>query len=273
MSEVQFLDLTPARIAYRQSSGTGHPLLMIHGNSTCHEVFRNQVEGAVGSKFRCIAFDLPGHGMSGDAHDVDRTYNMQGYAETAIELMRELEIDRYAVLGWSLGGHIALEMLAHTKALSGLMITGSPPVGQETESIGDGFNGDIEHSIASKRILSEEEIDIFAHNTCGPDAPYDPFLEKAVRRTDGRARSLMVAKLACGVGPSQLILALNSYAPLAIVNGAEDAFIHNDFIDALPYENLWEGIVHNLEGVGHAPFWETPEIFDAYLLRFLNDVT
>lgn len=137
----------------------------------------------------------------------------------------------------------------------------------------EGFTIDIEHSIASKQILTEDEIDFFAHNTCGPDAPYEDFLEAAVRRCDGRSRSLMIAKLACGIGPSQQELAANSPVPLAIVNGAEDAFIHNDFVAGLVYRNLWEGKVHDLPGLGHAPFWEAPDVFDPILRRFLGSLT
>lgn len=272
MTALNYIDNSHARLAYRESTGAGLPLLMIHGNSTCREVFRHQLDGAIGAAHRCIAFDLPGHGASEDAVDPDRTYHMGGYAAAAVELMQSLGVERYAVLGWSLGGHIALDMLAQTSALAGVMITGSPPITQGKGAISEGFTGDIEHSIASKQILTADEIDVFARNTCGPNAPYDPFLTEAVTRCDGRSRSLMLAKLACGVGANQQELAVNAPVPLAIVNGAEDAFIQNNFIAGLPYRNLWDDRVHDLPGVGHAPFWEAPEIFDAYLSRFLNDI-
>ena len=273
MSDLKFIDNSHARLAYRESSGTGLPLLMIHGNSTSGEVFRNQLGGAIGAKHRCIAFDLPGHGDSEDAKDPDRTYWMEGYAAAAVELMQSLGINRYAVLGWSLGGHIALDMMAQTDALAGVMITGSPPITQGKGAMLEGFIGDLEHSMASKQILTDEDIYAFAHATCGPDAPYDPFLEKVVARCDGRARSLMIAKLACGVGRNQQDLAINAHVPLAIVNGDDDAFIHNKFISGLPYKNLWDGKVYDIPKVGHAPFWEAPAAFDEYLTKFLNDIT
>ncbi|MFK7751082.1 MAG: alpha/beta fold hydrolase [Sedimentitalea sp.] len=272
MSDLSHITLSCGQIAYRETSGAGLAVLMIHGNSTCHRVFDNQMDGAIGAAHRCIAFDLPGHGASNDANDPDRTYNTPGYAAVAIELMQALGIARYAVLGWSLGGHIALDMMAQTDALSGVMITGSPPITQGKGAMGQGFTGDIEHSIASKQILSADEIDIFAHNTCGPNAPYDPFLKQAVMRCDGRARSLMIAKLACGVGPNQQELAVNAPVPLAIVNGADDTFIQHDFIAALPYRALWGDKVHDIEGIGHAPFWEAPDRFGPYLTRFLADL-
>lgn len=271
MSE-QRVETSHGHIAYTPSEGSGPAVLMIHGNSTCGQVFRNQLDGEVGKTYRCIAMDLPGHGASDDAIDPDRTYNMQGYAETAIELMATLGHERYAVLGWSLGGHIALDMLTRTDALTGVMITGSPPIGQEPGSVQEGFDGDIERGLAAIRVLTDEEIDQFAHGTCGADAPYDPFLLEAVRRCDGRARSLMVAKLAAGIGPSQRDAAVHAPVPLAIVNGENDPFIKNDYIASLPYENLWENEVHILEGLDHAPFWEDPARFDPFLLRFLTSL-
>lgn len=271
MSE-QSIETSHGRIAYAQSAGSGSAVLMIHGNSTCGQVFRNQLGGDIGQAYRCIAMDLPGHGVSDDAIDPDRTYNMQGYADAAIELMTLLGHERYAVLGWSLGGHIALDMLTRSEALTGVMITGSPPIGQEPGSVREGFDGDIERGLAAIRVLNDEEIDQFAHVTCGANAPYDPFLLEAVRRCDGRSRSLMVAKLAAGIGANQRDAAVNARVPLAIVNGENDPFIKNDYIVSLPYQNLWDDKVHILEGLDHAPFWEDPRRFDALLDRFLRSL-
>jgi pimeloyl-ACP methyl ester carboxylesterase len=58
--------------------------------------------------------------------------------------------------------------------------------------------------------------------------------------------------------------------PLAIVNGAEDEFINNAYIASLHYDSLWEGKVYDLDGIGHAPFWEAPDVFDPYLQRFMR---
>ncbi|WP_419906345.1 alpha/beta fold hydrolase [Hoeflea sp.] len=266
------IETSHAGIAITQSSGEGLPVLMIHGNSSCKEVFRNQLEGDIGATYRCIAMDLPGHGASGDAADAERTYSMPGYAEAAIELMGALGHERYAMLGWSLGGHIGLEMLAQTDAISGLMITGAPPVGRGEEQLSAGFLPSEHMGLAGQKDFSEAEIDAYARATCGVNAPFEPFLREAVARTDGNARELMLGSFARGVGANQQKSAINAQIPLAIVNGADEPFVNNDFVSSLTYRNLWEEQVHLMEGIGHAPFWEAPDAFDTYLKRFLESL-
>ncbi|WP_163847186.1 alpha/beta fold hydrolase [Pseudooceanicola aestuarii] len=263
---------THGTIAASDTEAEGPVVLMIHGNSSCRQVFRNQLDGAIGTEFRVIAFDLPGHGESSDAPDPERTYWMPGYADAAIELMAALGIDRYAVLGWSLGGHIGLEMLARTKAITGLMISGTPPVARAEDSIAAGFRASEHMHLAGQEAFTEQDVSNYAHSTCGQNAPFEPFLLDCVARTDGRARRLMFGRLLAPEAGDQQEIAINSPVPLAIVNGEDDVFIQNDFIAGLPYANLWENTVYRLEGIGHAPFWEVPDQFDPYLRRFLGSL-
>ncbi|SDJ53413.1 alpha/beta fold hydrolase [Salipiger marinus] len=270
--ETHRIETSQAAIAASDTGGSGPVLLMIHGNSSCRKVFRNQLEGTIGKAFRCIAIDLPGHGESSDAIDPERTYWMPGYADAAIEVMRALDIPKYAILGWSLGGHIGLEMLTRSASITGLMISGTPPFARSDESLGAGFKPSEHMSLAGQDALSEQNVSDYAHSTCGANAPFEPFLSDAVARTDGRARKLMFSRILAPESVDQQEIAVNSPVPLAIVNGEEDVFIDNDFIAALPYKNLWEGTVHRLPGIGHAPFWEAPSQFDPYLHRFISSL-
>ena len=259
-------------IAITESKGTGPTLLMIHGNSSCKEVFRNQLQGSVGETYHCIAMDLPGHGASGDAVDPERTYSMPGYAEAALELMAELGKPSYAVLGWSLGGHIGIEMIARSEAPTGLMISGTPPVGRGSDAVAQGFLVSEHMHLAGQRDLSAEEVDAYARATCGANAPYEPFLHDAVARTDGRAREMMFASFLAGSGNNQQDVATASKVPLAIVNGGGEPFVNNEFVSSLTYQRLWEDQVHILDDIGHAPFWEDPDQFDPYLHRFMQSL-
>ena len=110
MSRQYTLATSHGSIAVEETGHGGFPILLIHGNSSCRGVFRNQMEGPLAKNHRLIAFDLPGHGQSSDAPDPSRSYTRPGFADAAIEFLGMLGVVDVVVFGWSLGGHIALEM-------------------------------------------------------------------------------------------------------------------------------------------------------------------
>ncbi|MBC6416946.1 MAG: alpha/beta fold hydrolase, partial [Rhodospirillales bacterium] len=55
---------------------TGQPVLLIHGNSSCSQVFVHQLESDLAKDYRLLAFDLPGHGASPPAADPERSCSM-----------------------------------------------------------------------------------------------------------------------------------------------------------------------------------------------------
>src|SRR5580698_5383739 len=124
-----------AELAVCESDGIGPAVLLLHGNSSCKEVFRRQFESALGAEFRLIACDLPGHGASSNAHDPASGYILSGYAQAAVELLRQLGVARAAVYGWSLGGHIAMDMMSRYPGLAGVMTSGAPPVPPGAEGV------------------------------------------------------------------------------------------------------------------------------------------
>src|SRR6516165_534586 len=93
-------------LAVEESGEGGIPVLLIHGNSYCRRVFRNQMQGQIAKNHRLISFDLPGHGQSSNAIDPERSYTRPGLADAAVELLENLEVTEAIVFGWSLGRHI-----------------------------------------------------------------------------------------------------------------------------------------------------------------------
>jgi pimeloyl-ACP methyl ester carboxylesterase len=244
------------------------PVLLIHGNSFCRGVFRNQMQGQIAKDHRLIAFDLPGHGQSSNAPDPKRTYTRPGLADAAVELLDKLDVKEAGVFGWSLGGHIGIEMISRFPGMRGLMISGAPPVSHNQMS--KGFNVLAHRSVAGQQELSEADIDAFVEGIFGESA--EPFLRDAVARSDGRFRKRLFEAARAGEGVDQRQIVESSPVPLAVVNGGVDPFVNLDYFDTVAYANLWEGRCHRLSGLGHAPFWEAPRDFDPVLARFLRDV-
>jgi len=258
-----------ARISVTDTGGPGAVVLLIHGNSACKEIFAHQFESRLTQRYRLVAFDLPGHGASSDATDPQRTYSIPGYADVALEVLEHLAVDHFAVLGWSLGGHVGIELLARDVDAAGLAITGTPPIGHNAADFAAGFRPQQHMDLTGKEHFSEADIHAYAHETVASPAP---FLEASVRRTDGRARRLMMEAAMAARGADQREVVSTSPVPIAVITGAEEPFISNDYLLSFPYHNLWDRKVHVIPQTGHAPFWERPQAFNPLFERFLTDV-
>ena len=255
-------------LAVEESGHGGIPVLLIHGNSFCRGVFRHQMQGRIANSHRFIAFDLPGHGESSNANVPARSYTRPGLADAAVELLDKLGVTEAIVFGWSLGGHIGIEMIPRFPGMRGLMITGAPPVSRNQMS--QGFRASPHSGVAGKQELSEAELDGFVDGIFGESA--DAFLRLAVARADGRFRKRLLEAARAGEGVDQRLIVESSPVPLAVVNGGADRIVNLDYFDTVAFANLWEGGCHRLSGLGHAPFWEAPSDFNPILERFLQDV-
>ena len=266
------IETSHGKIAVEKSTGTGLPILLIHGNSSCKEVFRNQMRGEIGSTYQCFAMDLPGHGNSSNAANPELTYTMSGYADAALEVTQALGIDAFIVLGWSLGGHIGIEMLSRSDRMTGLLISGTPPISKDPSDMANAFLPSEHMAFTGQETLSNEEAELYAHATCGSNARYEDFLGDAVRRTDGRARRIMMEAAIRGEGADQRQVVEHDPTPLAIINGADEPMINNTYLKLIDYKNLWQSKIHLIPDTGHAPFWESPDEFDELLNRFMVDL-
>ncbi|MFI8415662.1 alpha/beta fold hydrolase [Serratia sp. NPDC078593] len=85
-------------------------LLMIHGFAEASFIWSKTAQEAA-SKFNCdvIAIDLSGHGRS-DWRD-DGNYNIANYADDVEFVINELNINSLILIGHSMGGRIANELL------------------------------------------------------------------------------------------------------------------------------------------------------------------
>ncbi|KAH7384527.1 Alpha/Beta hydrolase protein [Pyrenochaeta sp. MPI-SDFR-AT-0127] len=257
-------------------------LLLIHGNSSSSKIFRHILESpTLTSKYRVVAFDLPGHGASSNAPDPERSYWMRGYADLALYILQHLNIARVVVFGWSLGGHVGIEMvnlLASSSPviqLDGLLITGTPPaLGADQLDHAFSFE-DGGLNLAGKKDWTDEETEGFARHcvaaAAGAESLFEPWMLEDAKRTDGRARMVMSRKISTGEGVDQRHVVETADVLIAVVNGGDEPFVNLDYLDDIHWKKLWKNECVRLPGLKHAPFWERPNDFERILLEFLTD--
>ena len=91
------------QLAY-QVLGTGKPLVLLHGGFGSVEMFGPNVELLAAGR-RVIGVDLQSHGRSPAA---DRPMRFETMADDIAALIAQLNLQRAAVMGFSLGGAVAL---------------------------------------------------------------------------------------------------------------------------------------------------------------------
>src|ERR1700728_4330819 len=131
------IDAPNGAIAVHESAGQGPPVVLIHGNSSSSRAFSRQLDGRLGQVFRLIAIDLPGHGASDDAKDPS-AYSLPGHARAVRAVVDALGLEQALFIGWSLGGHVALEIAPDVKSARGFVIFGTPPL-TSREGMGEAF--------------------------------------------------------------------------------------------------------------------------------------
>lgn len=269
MREVMHVKTGAGRIAVRMSPGSRTPLLLLHGNSMSSRIFDTLLEGPLGRSYQLVAIDLPGHGESDNAGVPDRTYTLPGYADAMLDVMFALDIPQAAVCGWSLGGHIALEMMARSQSVSGSFLVGAPPVSPGPGALA-GFNVSEKTALYMTERLNEAGQAMLADISAGPATP--AFVYDDVARTDGRARRIVVESLLGGMGSDPTPLFENAQRPIALVMGERDEGTSASFMQSVRGPAIWRGGVQIIAGAGHAPFLDAPTSFNALLLQFLRDL-
>lgn len=126
MSSFQFKQ-TPL---YYQDVGKGKVVLFIHGFLENHSMWKALIE-SLSPKCRCIAPDLFGHGNS---PAMGYVHEMKTYAQAMAKLIDHLQIKKYAVVGHSMGGYVALELLQiQPEKISDFVLLNSTPLADSTE--------------------------------------------------------------------------------------------------------------------------------------------
>jgi pimeloyl-ACP methyl ester carboxylesterase len=109
---------------YHEIQGNGKPLILLHGGLGAIEMFGPNLP-ALAKGRRTIAVDLQGHGRTAD---IDRPLSVQAMADDIGALIEYLQLERPDIIGYSLGGGVALHTAIRHPELVGRLVVVSTPI-------------------------------------------------------------------------------------------------------------------------------------------------
>lgn len=98
---------TIQKLSYRMS-GNGHPVVFLHGFLESSTMWNTLDLSLI--PIQCIKIDLPGHGAS--ALEDDQIPSITYMAKAVIRTLEYLGINHCSIVGHSMGGYVALEMMS-----------------------------------------------------------------------------------------------------------------------------------------------------------------
>ncbi|WP_326836613.1 alpha/beta hydrolase [Amycolatopsis rhabdoformis] len=218
---METLDAGGQRIAYRTSSGSGPAVVFVHGNSSSSAAWARVLDSPFGRRFRILALDLPGHGSSAPAASPE-VYSIPGYARVVADFAEAADAGDAVLVGWSLGGHIALSASTRLPGVRGIVVHGTPPVASAADlataflpnpAVATGFTGPV----------SREDAVAYARAQLAPGSPLP--VDEAVAHilaTDPEARAALGRSLQSTANADERSIVAGSRVPVAILHGAEE---------------------------------------------------
>jgi pimeloyl-ACP methyl ester carboxylesterase len=114
----QYADVNGINLYY-ETHGTGRPLILLHGGLGSGEMF-GPLLPALAAGHQVIAPDLQGHGRTAD---IDRPISIEFMADDIAALIGHLGLEKPDVMGYSLGGGVALQTaIRHPEVVGRLVV-------------------------------------------------------------------------------------------------------------------------------------------------------
>jgi len=244
--------------------GAGPTVLMLHGIGGGHLSFAPQVETLASSGYRAVAWDMPGYGRSAPIEP----YNFKGLAQSCITLIEALKCGDVVLVGHSMGGMVAQEVMARRPELvSKLVLCGTSPsfgkpdgewqrefIAQRTAPLDAGKSMAELAEVLVPQIVGPgslpEGVRLATHcMSLVPASTYRRALEALV--TFDRRANLPLIQI-----PTLVVAGEHDpNAPPSMMKKMADAIARSTYLE--------------MRGIGHLQNLEAPDEFDGLLLNFL----
>ncbi|MCR3954941.1 MAG: alpha/beta hydrolase [Gudongella sp.] len=268
--EGSYLNIKGGTKLYYRISGIGHPLVCIHGFGADSSAYR-LTEKILSRKFMVVTMDLRGHGRTTTKDD---NISFESMANDIEALLGYLELSEVSLLGWSMGGAVAMEYISiygQERLRDLILVETSPKVVNDGDWKEGLFNG--EYTIEMARAdLSQIKNDFMGFAT--------GFMKRMAPHMDSENQEILIKTMqdnnpdimACvweNIISSDFRKTVGDIeVPCLVINGEESTFYSVESGQQLS-ETLKKGRHITIRG-GHLAPIENPVEFNRAIERFLD---
>lgn len=266
------------RIRYLERGPADAPaIVLVHGYTASLDTWRPWLDDLAG--YRVVAIDLPGHGLT--RAPASWQASPAAYAAVIEQVATALKLDRFVLVGQSMGGYAAFEYaLAHPERLQGLVLVDAagwpderPEVVEQRQSaisraLETSAGRAVLKDLDSEAVLRRGLLTAFENDALVTDAMVDRYVEmgRAPGHRDITLRAVADWDRWAKATPERLS-AIRT--PTLIMHGENDQLVPLDharkFDAAIPNSRL---IVYR--GLGHMVNEEAPDATAADLKAFIG---
>jgi 2-succinyl-6-hydroxy-2,4-cyclohexadiene-1-carboxylate synthase len=251
---------------------TNHPLVLLHGFTGSGANWAEHAARFQAAGLRVLAPDLPGHGTNLPATSDD--YTMEAAAAQIVGLLEREETGPVHLLGYSMGGRLALYFALHhpEKVHSLILESASPGLASETERAARSASDDaladrIEREGIPAFVSFWESLPLWKSQAKLP-AEVRLRLHEERLQNDPRGLAESLRRMGTGVQPSLWEWLGELAMPVLLLAGAEDekfVAINRQMAEAIPHARL-----RVVPGAGHTVHLEQPDRFRREVLGFVG---
>ncbi len=253
-------------------NGNGRPLILLHG-FTGSSVNWRRVTAVLSNHFRLITIDLLGHGRTDSPNNPAR-YRMEQASADLIALLDNLGVAQTALLGYSMGGRLALyTAVHHPHRISRLILESASPGLQtaversERRQRDEALAGQIERDGIPTFVDFWESLSLWESQKRLPEG-IRLTLRRQRLQNNSKGLANTLRGMGTGVQPSLWPRLADLHMPVLLLAGALDekfVGINRQMAAQLPSARL-----QIVADAGHTIHLERPSIFNHLLLQFLN---
>jgi len=254
--------------------GQGPPLVLLHGFTGNRATWADAASWWPG--WRLVAIDLIGHGDSDRPVDSERA-SMAAACRDLLALIDRLNLDAPVVIGYSMGGRVALHLaLAAPERLRALVLESTSPGIEDHAARTARLDADakladrIERHGVEAFVREWESLDLFAtHGRLPPEVRAALRQQRLANHPSGLATSLR----GMGAGTTEPVLDRleGLRLPTLLVAGADDAKFAA--LARQMHARLPSSALRLIPAAGHTVHLEQPRAFAASVRAFLNQLS